>query len=922
MKKIIIAGLMFLLLPVAGYCQDTAIIDNFDDLNLMDTFGGEWKPEDDTPNGGDSYAFIEIIQGRNKSRGALRFDYELGTRYEYRYSMATLVYPGIRNWSEYTGIRFWVKGSGKKMNIAICAKSVQDYDFHVYTINKTPLEWKEYYVPFSAFKQGGWGKQAKLNTALAYKLEIKACSGVDGEEGFVEIDDISLTKETGFSKTITGDKFLYADFEKNTYDRLGNEWAEESDAANQGNSTCEISGVKGQGGSSGALRLDYKLGPAFRFRYAIAKAEFSEPLDLSQYKTMKFWLRGSGAKLKLHVGVADVEDYDYHEYLITTTPAEWKEYKIPFSAFEQEGWGKNKPFNLNAVNKLQFQTGSMAEGEKGWFEVDNISFVSSEESSEGLFKTYPVVNSDSRDDGCYIGIFGATYPENLNALRRTEEKLGKKFSQVMRFLDWRRDFPAKDCENLYSAGYIPHITWEAWSMDDHTAVPLDDILAGKRDAYITKWARDSKAWGKPYMLRWGHEFNGDWYPWSVPKNGPEKYVRAYRYIHDVFEKEGAKNVIWLWSPNNISYPPTPDNTIVKAYPGDEYVDWIAVDGYNFGRQPGFNYGWNSFDTLFAGVYSDVVENIPGKPIMIGEFGCGNVGGDKIAWIRDMGKCLKEKYPAIKAAVWFNINKETDWRIDGQPDIAEAFRDVIKDDYFLTSAKGLLSAPKKIQGRQKSYLEGLKKLNPFWDKKPVAAAKLTSPVDIDGNAGEWARSPVVRITKAGAVEGEVKSNADLSADIYLGWDDSALYIFCDIKDDVPLKNSLKEGELWNGDALELVFGANPEDSPRRVNFTTSDYQLIINPGNGLGKKPYIWNATLRKLAEGSVAVKKKSGGYAVEAAIPFSNFGRFKPQPGKKYGFNFAIDDGDNGEVRESQSVWFGNKEFFRNPSVWNQITFQ
>lgn len=193
MKKLLIAGLAFLLLASAGFCDKKGVLDSFNDKDLKDNYGGEWKTEDDSSQGGDSTAFIKIVKGRKNSKGALRFDYTLGPRFNWRYSTFTLVYPGVRDWSKYKGIKFWIRGSGNSLRVELCIASVKDWDFHSYIINKTPAEWQEVFVPFSDVKQLG-NPVVPFNPALINRLYFVASSTIDGEKGFVEIDDISLVK--------------------------------------------------------------------------------------------------------------------------------------------------------------------------------------------------------------------------------------------------------------------------------------------------------------------------------------------------------------------------------------------------------------------------------------------------------------------------------------------------------------------------------------------------------------------------------------------------------------------------------------------------------------------------------------------------------------------------------------------------------
>jgi beta-mannanase len=157
-------------------------------------------------------------------------------------------------------------------------------------------------------------------------------------------------------------------------------------------------------------------------------------------------------------------------------------------------------------------------------------------------------------------------------------------------------------------------------------------------------------------------------------DGPELFVDAYRHIHDVFIQEGAAKVLWVWCPNIEMSGPLGEewNDIGNYYPGDEYVDWLCMDGYNWGTSQSWS-AWQTFDTIFKPTYSHLQQINSNKPIMIGEFGASNKGGDKAAWVSDAFQRIRSDYPQIRAVFWFNVNKETDWRMDSSPDVLDVFK---------------------------------------------------------------------------------------------------------------------------------------------------------------------------------------------------------------------------------------------------------
>jgi len=293
-----------------------------------------------------------------------------------------------------------------------------------------------------------------------------------------------------------------------------------------------------------------------------------------------------------------------------------------------------------------------------------------------IFNITNVKGQNQQKDLIFWGIFEENIQNNLSKVNVYGTQFEKNASMVLWYIGWNADndhsFPLSTCKKVFDAGYIPHIVWEPW-------VGVDDFISGKLDADLEKFGQDIAAFGNPVMLRWGHEFNGDWYPWSYNNNAlvpASKWIEAYKYVHDKIIEAGGTNAIWLWSPNCGNGGKNPQD-ITSYYPGDDYVDWIALDGYNWGTSQSWS-SWQMFAGVFGPTYDKMVKNYPGKPIMLGEFGCSGTGGNKAAWITDMFYQLKNKYQKIKAFVWFNVKKETDWRFNETTESSEAFKTGLAD----------------------------------------------------------------------------------------------------------------------------------------------------------------------------------------------------------------------------------------------------
>lgn len=241
---------------------------------------------------------------------------------------------------------------------------------------------------------------------------------------------------------------------------------------------------------------------------------------------------------------------------------------------------------------------------------------------------------------------------------------------------------------MRARGAVPMITWEPQTSSEGR-ISLSKIARGRYDGYIGSAARSAAGWGKPLMIRIGQEMNGSWYPWSpVFGNNARSFVRAWRHVVRVFRREGANNVYWVWTP----YVETAENIPFRRfYPGDRYVDWAGVDGYNWGGR----FAWKSFRSLFARSYRDLLR-LTDRPLMIGEVGCGEIGGNKARWLRLMLRRDLPRMPHFRAVVWFDDTDEKgDLRVDTSHVALSSFRRWTSAPLYASNRKLLLRTPGRL-----------------------------------------------------------------------------------------------------------------------------------------------------------------------------------------------------------------------------------
>ncbi|MFD9293044.1 glycoside hydrolase family 26 protein [Streptomyces sp. NPDC060030] len=250
----------------------------------------------------------------------------------------------------------------------------------------------------------------------------------------------------------------------------------------------------------------------------------------------------------------------------------------------------------------------------------------------------------------------------------TDARIGTTPAIHLNYYGWEDDWSASEATlDDLSSNRIPLVNWEPFDVD------FDDIIDGSLDATIEKHADGAKELGEPFFLDFAAEMNEE-EGWGG--HDPERYVAAYRHVHDVFDDHGASNVVWVWAPNVTDSADAPE--AMSYYPGDRYVDWTGVDGYNWGTsEPDF--AWQSFTELFRDIYGELADI--GKPIIIGETGSDETGGSKAEWIEGIVPGLKDEFPLIKALVWFDVDKERHWQINSSPATLAAYRRMAADPYL-------------------------------------------------------------------------------------------------------------------------------------------------------------------------------------------------------------------------------------------------
>ena len=327
-------------------------------------------------------------------------------------------------------------------------------------------------------------------------------------------------------------------------------------------------------------------------------------------------------------------------------------------------------------------------------------------------------------EGCYIGAYVSwktvdddhPWEPTSTDIKKFEGMIGRKPAIVTHYRAFSYNeepyyFPFNVYETVRENGSILFLSWEPrdWNTNHplyYEKSMLPDIIAGKYDDYIDQWAEDIKKLDQTILLRFAAEMNVENFSWSGARNGggrkdgygdpdmpdgPEIYVAAYRRVHDRFKAKEVNNALWVWTPIKWGAPFEPWNHYTNYYPGNEYVDIVAMDEYNWGTSQTWGQ-WKSFNEMYWQLYSELTRLYPDKILIVGEFSSSEKGGDKARWIKESFKDIKEKYPLIKAFIWHhadnrkevinNLLENADWRINSSPECSDAAKEALSDNYYL------------------------------------------------------------------------------------------------------------------------------------------------------------------------------------------------------------------------------------------------
>lgn len=234
-----------------------------------------------------------------------------------------------------------------------------------------------------------------------------------------------------------------------------------------------------------------------------------------------------------------------------------------------------------------------------------------------------------------------------------------------------------------------------------------------------------------------------------------------------------------------------------------------------------------------------------------------------------------------------------------------------------------------------------------DRHTATAQQVTEPITIDGDLAEWnTSSPIVLRDPSQLVrDGDYWAGPqDLSASVFVMWDEANLYIGADVTEDTPFRAAAEILPFDGQDGFEIYLSTNPAANPSRTAYESTDFRILLLVDNNywdtaidrtmVAEPKRFYSKGLgggQNVLTGFVcAVKRTTLGFIYEAVIPWENFANdeiplFVPSVGDRIGFNFLITDTPYpcpGTEYVPQIAWTGDDTLARDPGEWGILVFE
>jgi hypothetical protein len=275
----------------------------------------------------------------------------------------------------------------------------------------------------------------------------------------------------------------------------------------------------------------------------------------------------------------------------------------------------------------------------------------------------------------------------IKPLQTFQTKVGRTVAATRDFLSWDSAFPTTFESSLTAQGTTILLSVSTTRLNK-TAISFGAIAAAQPGdqlyADMVSWADRVRGFGVPIYVTFQHEPEA---AANKTKGTQADYIAAWRNWVSVFRAEGATNARFMFITTAFGYlVKASDHRYAPAYyPGDDVVDAIAVDAYNwFTCRATVKNPWNSLASLIAGQKAFGALH-PTKPLWLAEYASvedPNMIGRRAQWLTDAQNLFKQAgYEQYVGILYFDLKKQCDWRVENDTPSLNAFSAMGQDPFY-------------------------------------------------------------------------------------------------------------------------------------------------------------------------------------------------------------------------------------------------
>jgi Glycosyl hydrolase family 26 len=232
-----------------------------------------------------------------------------------------------------------------------------------------------------------------------------------------------------------------------------------------------------------------------------------------------------------------------------------------------------------------------------------------------------------------IGVYTPGEAGSWNAVAAFGQQAGQPVRYVVDYLGPGDPFPADLAQQAAAHGAEMVLQLEP-------TMSMASVAAGNDDYYLDSLAAQVADFGRPVILSWAAEANGNWYQYGATRTPVSEYRAAWAHVMSRFA--AVHNVTWM-------------DTINRTYDGAGVTSDYVIPGVElYGIDAYYSYSNDTFESVFGETLSQI-RAVTDKPILVNETGIGQ-DNNQVQAIPGLVQGVLDNH--LAGLIYFNENQGT------------------------------------------------------------------------------------------------------------------------------------------------------------------------------------------------------------------------------------------------------------------------